>query len=108
MDTWTRQMGFPLVTIKRENTSGDPTGVISAVQSRFLLTADVPNITTIRQPPSTFKYRWYIPLNYYTNQGHYNNVNTVWMNMTNSKLEINFFMWLSLGLNFKTKCKYFQ
>ncbi|XP_065200963.1 endoplasmic reticulum aminopeptidase 2-like isoform X2 [Planococcus citri] len=88
MDTWTRQMGFPLVTIKRENLTGDAAGVITAIQTRFLLTADVPNITTIRQPPSTFKYKWYIPLNYYTNQGSSKEAKTVWMNMTDLTFDV--------------------
>lgn len=85
MDTWTRQMGFPVVTIKRENLTGDAAGVITAVQSRFLLTADVPNITTVRQPVSPFKYKWYIPLSYYTNQGNSRDADNVWMNMTDGK-----------------------
>lgn len=82
-------MGFPLVTIKRENMTGDAAGTITALQSRFLLTADVPNITTIRQPASPFKYKWYIPLSYYTNEGSSRDVKTVWMNMTDSKITYN-------------------
>lgn len=73
-------MGFPLVTIKRENATS---GLISATQTRFLLTAEVPNITVVRQPISPFKYKWYVPLNYYTDRSDYRNVDTVWMNMTN-------------------------
>lgn len=81
MDTWTRQMGFPLVNIKRENATS---GIFHATQNRFLLTAHVPNITTIRQPSSPFKYKWYIPLSYYSDRSNYRQVETVWMNMTNS------------------------
>lgn len=81
MDTWTRQMGFPLVSIRKENVTAS---TYLATQTRFLLTSDVPNITTIRQPSSPFKYKWYIPLSYYTDQTNFKNVETVWMNMTNS------------------------
>lgn len=80
MDTWTRQMGFPIVTIRRENATS---GKFYATQNRFLLTANVPNITTKRQQFSPFKYKWYIPLSYYSDQSNSRKVNTVWMNMTN-------------------------
>lgn len=82
MDTWTRQMGFPLVTVKRENAT---TGIFSATQTRFLLTEKVPNITITRSSSSPFKYKWYIPLSYYTDRTNYKSVDILWMNMTNSK-----------------------
>ncbi|XKL69322.1 hypothetical protein PGB90_007091 [Kerria lacca] len=85
MDTWTRQMGFPLVSIRKENVTAS---TYLATQTRFLLTSDVPNITTIRQPSSPFKYKWYIPLSYYTDQTNFKNVETVWMNMTNITFEV--------------------
>lgn len=78
MDTWTRQMGFPLVSISREGSS------IYANQTRFLLTPDPLDETVQRdQPKSQFGYKWYVPLSYYTDTS--DEEETVWMNMTDSK-----------------------
>lgn len=88
MDTWTRQMGFPLVSISREGSS------IYANQTRFLLTPDPLDETVQRdQPKSQFGYKWYVPLSYYTDTS--DEEETVWMNMTDSKWtkEENVLLW---------------
>ena len=79
MDTWTKQMGFPLITITRkENT-------IYASQSRFLLTGTMNNNTVDNDIVSPFDYKWYVPLSYYTNVDH-SDVRHVWMNLSDGQL----------------------
>lgn len=77
MDTWTQQMGFPLVEISREGNT------ITAVQRRFLVTA-AKNTTDLSKPKTPFNYKWYVPLSYYTNKEP-NKFNNVWMNMTDGE-----------------------
>ncbi|XP_024220191.2 endoplasmic reticulum aminopeptidase 1 isoform X1 [Halyomorpha halys] len=81
MDTWTRQMGFPLIDIKRDG------GSISASQTRFLLSPDarLPNSTVHSMPKSPYDYKWYVPLTYYTD---ISDEEMVWMNLTDVKFEI--------------------
>ncbi|XP_015590291.1 glutamyl aminopeptidase isoform X2 [Cephus cinctus] len=58
MDTWTRQMGFPVVNVSR---SGN---VYTLKQKRFLADAEAkydPN-------ESNYRYRWTIPITYTTNE----------------------------------------
>ncbi|KAM0730528.1 Endoplasmic reticulum aminopeptidase 1 [Formica fusca] len=80
MNTWTQQMGFPLVNIIRD---GD---TITATQKRFL-TSPRDNKTNILQPKSPFGYKWYVPLNCYTNKEPPDHLEA-WMNMTNASFEI--------------------
>lgn len=77
MDTWTRQMGFPLITVIRK---GD---TIIATQKRFLLTASLDNETKLQseEPMSAFGYKWYVPLSFYTDVQP-NDIQHVWMNLT--------------------------
>lgn len=77
MDTWTQQMGFPLITISREG------NVISATQKRLLLSPSE-NDTDILKPKSPFNYKWYVPLSYYTNIAP-KVTNNVWMNLTDGE-----------------------
>lgn len=72
MDTWTLQMGFPLVTIERNGSE------VFARQDRFLMS---PTNSTLNLPTSKFGYKWYIPLSYRTNR-YEDGVKQVWMNMT--------------------------
>ncbi|KAJ7393976.1 hypothetical protein OS493_003647 [Desmophyllum pertusum] len=72
MDTWTLQMGFPVVTIKRTGGSGKAT----ATQKHFLLDPNA-NVTV----KSPFNYKWYVPLTYVF-QDSPQNPKTTWMNMT--------------------------
>jgi hypothetical protein len=81
MDTWTRQMGFPLITISREGNT------ITATQKRFILTVNISSETeqASNESVSPFGYKWYVPLSYYTNQ-HTRKVHHIWMNMSNGKI----------------------
>lgn len=77
MDTWTHQMGFPLVSLTRD---GD---IITATQERFLLTPERGNSTIIAEPKSKYDYKWYVPLTYFTDLD--SNINNVWMNMSDGR-----------------------
>jgi glutamyl aminopeptidase len=81
MDTWTRQMGFPLITLSREGNT------ITAKQKRFILTVNLNNEAEEmnNESISPFGYKWYVPLSYYTNQ-HTGKVHHIWMNMSDGKV----------------------
>ncbi|XP_023702695.1 endoplasmic reticulum aminopeptidase 1 isoform X2 [Cryptotermes secundus] len=82
MDTWTRQMGFPLIIVSREGST------ITARQKRFILTVNMKNETEhMNESISPFGYKWYVPLSYYTNQ-HTGKVHHIWMNMSDVKFDI--------------------
>ncbi|XP_072261800.1 glutamyl aminopeptidase [Pyxicephalus adspersus] len=53
MDTWTRQMGYPVLTVSSGNT---------VTQERFLLD----HKANASDPPSNFSYRWNIPVTFYS------------------------------------------
>lgn len=92
MDTWTQQMGFPLITITRESNE------IIATQERFLLTAAF-NATLRQLPKSKFDYKWYIPLTFITDNDT-ETVNTIWMNMTDVRFEVNQNLkWIKANVN---------
>lgn len=78
MDTWTKQMGFPLISITRVGNT------IHATQSRFLLTGNMNNGTVQKDLVSPFDYKWYVPLSYYTSVDS-SDVQHVWMNMTDGE-----------------------
>ncbi|CAH1964992.1 unnamed protein product [Acanthoscelides obtectus] len=91
IDTWTHQMGFPLVRLKREGSE------VVATQSRFLLTSEPDqserNLTISLTTTTTHKpfhhqkdYKWYIPLTYYTNND--SEVKSVWLNITETRFEL--------------------
>ncbi|XP_054009869.1 endoplasmic reticulum aminopeptidase 1-like isoform X2 [Hylaeus anthracinus] len=80
MDTWTQQMGFPLITITRDGNT------ITATQKRFLISPKE-NDTESLQPKSPFDYKWYVPLTYYTDREP-RNLHNVWMNLTDVTFEI--------------------
>ncbi|XP_073998601.1 endoplasmic reticulum aminopeptidase 1-like isoform X3 [Rhodnius prolixus] len=93
MDTWTRQMGFPLIEISREG------NLITATQTRFLLTPEPrnENSTAHMEPKSPYSYRWYVPLSYFTDVSEEENV---WMNMSDAKFEIDpGATWLKANIN---------
>ncbi|XP_071654206.1 endoplasmic reticulum aminopeptidase 1 isoform X2 [Temnothorax longispinosus] len=82
MNTWIQQMGFPLVTIIREDST------ITATQKRFLASPRETGVN-ISQPKSPFNYKWYIPLNCYTDKDDpMESPMEVWMNMTNATFDI--------------------
>ncbi|XP_077505245.1 uncharacterized protein LOC144115007 [Amblyomma americanum] len=59
MESWTKQMGFPLVTVERNGKS------FNVRQSQFLIDPD----TAINRKPTPLKYIWKIPLSYHTSEG---------------------------------------
>ncbi|XP_026481876.1 glutamyl aminopeptidase-like [Ctenocephalides felis] len=59
MDTWTRQMGLPVVTV----TKGEKPGEFVLTQKRFLADPDKES----QAEPSPYNYRWEIPITYITN-----------------------------------------
>ncbi|XP_006571773.2 endoplasmic reticulum aminopeptidase 1 isoform X1 [Apis mellifera] len=80
MDTWTQQMGFPLITITRNGNT------ITAAQKRFLISPRE-NDTESQRARSSFDYKWYIPLSYYTDKEP-RKLHNVWMNLTDVTFEI--------------------
>lgn len=79
MDTWTLQMGFPVVTIKRVGN----TDKAIATQKHFLLD---PN--AVVKEPSPFNYKWHIPLTYVF-EGSAQDPKTTWMNISSDQVEFN-------------------
>ncbi|XP_074661085.1 glutamyl aminopeptidase-like isoform X2 [Tubulanus polymorphus] len=59
MDTWTLQMGYPVVNLKRNAAK------IEATQEYFLLN---PNAERSKEFKSPFEYTWHVPLTYSTDQ----------------------------------------
>lgn len=82
METWTHQMGFPIITIVREQNE------IIATQDRFLLTTENMNSTMRLLPKSKFDYKWFVPLTYFTDSER-EVVHNVWMNMTDGEMSSN-------------------
>lgn len=83
MDTWTQQMGFPLIIVTKEGNE------ILATQERFLLTTENMNSSNRLLPKSKYDYKWYVPLSYIT-ENDSDTVHTVWMNMTDGKTSTTF------------------
>ncbi|XP_063621809.1 glutamyl aminopeptidase-like isoform X2 [Cydia splendana] len=88
MDTWTRQMGYPVLTVTRTNTS------YRVTQSRFLLDpeAESPN-------DSEYNYRWFVPVTYKTNNGV--NEKVIWFGDKKENVEISELnaTWLKINNN---------
>ncbi|GAB0087436.1 Aminopeptidase [Sergentomyia squamirostris] len=59
MDTWTRQGGFPVVTVEKVDEK-----TYKLTQKRFFSN---PENDVSTAPSSEYNYRWYIPITYYTN-----------------------------------------
>ncbi|XP_064088444.1 aminopeptidase N-like isoform X2 [Macrobrachium nipponense] len=80
MDTWTLQMGYPVIKVERS-----PSGTSASVtQERFLLVKN-------ENSTDTHDYKWWVPLTY-TSQDSPNFADTrakVWMNDTESEIRIN-------------------
>ncbi|XP_044741725.1 endoplasmic reticulum aminopeptidase 1-like isoform X2 [Chrysoperla carnea] len=81
MDTWTLQMGYPLIRVARNE------NVISITQERFLLSAEWNETRSNYTVKSIFDYKWYVPLSYFTNLDP-EEQHTLWLNSTDGKLEI--------------------
>ncbi|CAH0407055.1 unnamed protein product [Chilo suppressalis] len=67
MDTWTRQMGYPLLTLSK----GDQPNQYVVTQKRFLLD---PEVTSTND--TDYKYRWFVPITYTSSNG--TNRNIIW------------------------------
>uniref|UniRef100_A0A1W7RAL3 Aminopeptidase n=1 Tax=Hadrurus spadix TaxID=141984 RepID=A0A1W7RAL3_9SCOR len=91
MDTWTRQKGFPLVTvICNKNT-------VSVNQTRFIL-SPAESDEASQQDLSPYSYKWYIPLTYITDVSsetkHY------WLNAIEGSFDVpEEFLWLKVNVN---------
>ncbi|CAH1252312.1 ERAP1 [Branchiostoma lanceolatum] len=60
MDTWTNQMGYPVVTVTRQNRK------LLLTQERFLLMPPSPACRGVVEFTSPYRYEWIIPLTYIT------------------------------------------
>ncbi|XP_065906392.1 glutamyl aminopeptidase-like isoform X2 [Dysidea avara] len=58
MDTWTKQTGYPILTVTQS-----PSNLLTISQERFF---SVPHKDTDYIPPSVYNYRWKIPFTYIT------------------------------------------
>jgi len=74
-------MGFPLVSLVRDNNT------ITANQKRFLISPQ--NEADVFTPKSPYGYKWYVPLNCYTDKVPPLRID-VWMNMTSGNADDNF------------------
>lgn len=83
-------MGFPLITLKREENE------IIATQERFLLTTDDMNSTSRLLPPSKYDYKWYVPLTYFVDND--TTVYNIWMNMTDGNFYPRKIIFISFGV----------
>lgn len=93
MDTWIQQMGFPLITITREESR------IIATQERFLLTVESTNSTVRQLPKSKYEYRWYVPLTFITDNDT-ETINTVWLNMSDVTFDLSpEIKWIKANVN---------
>ena len=73
MNTWTRQMGHPLITIKQLNNSA-----FSISQKHFLLDPEAKP-----SEPSPYEYKWYVPFSYSVEKLGAKNDATFAANITN-------------------------
>ncbi|KAL5020171.1 hypothetical protein ScPMuIL_003063 [Solemya velum] len=78
MDTWTQQMGFPVVTLRKNGQT------VTATQKRFLL---YPQSSVEEEFVSPFNYKWYIPFNYVTSTNQ-KDVKRVWMNKSSVTFQV--------------------
>ncbi|XP_050532031.1 glutamyl aminopeptidase-like isoform X2 [Daktulosphaira vitifoliae] len=76
MDTWTRQAGFPVVTIKRNGSK------ITLSQQRFL--ADSNANYSLESSP--YKYKWEIPITYITSND--NSIHEIWLHKDQNSITV--------------------
>ncbi|KAJ8923593.1 hypothetical protein NQ315_010172 [Exocentrus adspersus] len=92
LETWTNQMGFPLITITREGNE------IVATQERYLVTVESSNSSVRSLPKSKYEYKWYVPLTYFTSND--SEVKQIWMNMTDVRFELDSnISWIKANVN---------
>lgn len=77
MDTWTLQMGFPLITITRDR---ENPFIFKAKQKRFVMSSETVVYQINMTGYSPLGYKWFVPVSYYTNLD--SNTGWVWLNMT--------------------------
>ncbi|XP_052756052.1 glutamyl aminopeptidase-like isoform X2 [Galleria mellonella] len=77
MDTWTRQMGYPVLTVS----NGDDHNTYIITQTRFLLDSEA-----VYKNDSVYGYRWFIPITYKTNKGP--NQSIVWFGNTEDNVQL--------------------
>jgi len=65
MNTWTLQMGYPLITFSKGDLLDKDTQGWCVKQTRFLASSQVPGSDTT-QPPSKYNYTWYVPVQFRT------------------------------------------
>uniref|UniRef100_A0A147BG10 glutamyl aminopeptidase n=1 Tax=Ixodes ricinus TaxID=34613 RepID=A0A147BG10_IXORI len=75
MEGWTKQMGFPVISVERNGTS------FIMSQSRFLMNPD----TAVNSTDSPYRYIWQIPLTYRTSEG---STGLVWLKRQQQKFTI--------------------
>lgn len=78
MDTWTKQMGYPVVMVEIRGEQ------VTVKQERFLLST-LANTSNI--PRSLFNYKWYIPMTYVSSTEP-TNPHTVWLNMSSATFTV--------------------
>ncbi|CAL1542580.1 unnamed protein product [Lymnaea stagnalis] len=78
MDTWTRQMGYPVVTVEDGSTH------YTLHQSRFLLDHNIGQNNSTGEV-NRFGYKWYIPFTYVTQEAP-NEKKTIWMNLGSASI----------------------
>ncbi|KAK0091458.1 hypothetical protein PV326_003204 [Microctonus aethiopoides] len=76
MDTWTRQMGFPVVSVKRNGSN------FTLTQKRFLLDPEAQYDAS----ESEYGYKWIIPITYVTEKN--STPTLIWFDKDATKLEI--------------------
>lgn len=81
MDTWTKQMGFPVLTA----TPSHDGSRVQVTQKRFLEDPDA-NSSSSESAESPFGYRWDIPVTYSTESD--NTVKTVWFHYDTDSIEL--------------------
>merc|ERR1711971_1023922 len=79
MDTWTLQMGFPVVTVERDYGNSNKATIH---QDRFLISKSENN-------PDKHDYMWWIPITFTSPGGDFSNTkNDMWMSNTEKSKEI--------------------
>ena len=68
MDTWTLQMGYPLVNVERLY---NLTNTVRVKQERFLLYED--KEASLNETKDGISYRWWVPVSYVSSSGNFSN-----------------------------------
>ncbi|KAJ8721560.1 hypothetical protein PYW07_002335 [Mythimna separata] len=91
MDTWTRQMGYPVLEVKM----GDMPNTYFVSQTRFLIDPDVEYTND-----TPFNYRWFVPITFKTNTQ--TNEEIVWLSDTATSVKLRGdegHRWVKLNIN---------